>query len=88
VDLSKKITPIMVRDAILVCFEQAHKESLDIMDEFTEWKSDEDRSKVRDLHFDMTIKSAFKYAKADYHNPNKEGLVKVIDYLVKIASNF
>ena len=36
VDFSKKITPLMARDAIIVCFRQAHKEILDLMDEYAE----------------------------------------------------
>ena len=49
VDLTKKITPLIARDAIIKCFEQAHEEILNMMDEYTEWNSDEERKKFRDL---------------------------------------
>ena len=88
VNPSKKITPIMIRDAIGVCFRKAHKEVLDLMDEFTEWKSDEEREKFRNLEIEMLIKNAFKEANVDYNNPTKEELIRVLDNLAKLASAF
>jgi len=88
VDLSKKITPVMVRDAIIVCFKQAHKEILDLMDEYAEWKSKEERETFRDLEIKMIIINAFKDASVNFNNPAKEDLVKVIDGLAKFASMF
>ena len=88
VDLSKKITPLMARDAIIVCFKQAHKEILDLMDEYAEWKSNEEREKFRNLEIELIIKNAFKEANVDYNNPKKEGLIRVLDFIAKLASQF
>ncbi len=67
VDLSKKVTPIKVRDAIIVCFEHAHKEILDMLDEYTEWESDKEREKFRSLKIELLAKNAFKISK-ETHN--------------------
>ena len=42
VDLSKKITPVMVRDAIIECFVKAHSKILEMMKEYHEFKSEEE----------------------------------------------
>lgn len=88
VDLSKGVTPIIVRDAIIVCFEYAHKEILDMMDDYTRWESDEERKKFRNLKVKMLVKNAFKEANVDYDNPGKEELIRVIDRLAELASEF
>ena len=88
VDFSKKITPIVVRDAIVTCLKQAHKEILDLMDEYAEWESEEERERFRDFEIELIVKNAFKEANVDYNNPRKEDLIKVLDSLAKLASRF
>ncbi|MFW9876322.1 MAG: hypothetical protein ACFFG0_24775 [Candidatus Thorarchaeota archaeon] len=88
IDLSKKITPIMVRDAIAICFKQAHKEVLDLMDEYAEWSSESEREEFRNLQIELTIKNAFKDENVDFTNPKKEELINVLDNLAKLASMF
>ncbi len=88
IDLSEKITPIMVRDAIIRCFLQAHREVLDQMDEFAEWKNDEERDHMRSIEVKTIVQTAFRENDADFDNPTKEGLIKVIDHLAKFAAQF
>ena len=88
IDLSKKITPIMVRDAIIICFEQAHREVLDLMDEYAEWSSESERKEFRNLQIELTVKNAFKDANVDFTNPNKEALINVLDNLATLAAMF
>jgi len=88
VNLSKKITPIMVRNAIIECFIQAHKEILDMTDEYAEWKSEKEREKFRNLEVELTIKNAFKEAGADFNNPTKENIIRVLDKLAEFAAQF
>jgi hypothetical protein len=88
VDLSKRITPLMVRDAIIVCFTQAHAEILDMMDEYAEWTSEEERSRFRDLEIELIIKNIFKEAGVDFNCPTKENLVAVLDKLAGFAVQF
>jgi GH18 family chitinase len=88
IDLSKKITPIMVRDAIFRCFTLAHKEVLNTMDEFAEWKSKEERKKFKNMEAEFVVKKAFDDVNVDYSNPTKEGLIDVLDKLAQYAANF
>jgi hypothetical protein len=88
VDTSKKITPIIVKNAIIECFRQAHKETLDIIDKYAEWKSEEEHKDFRDLEIELTIKNTFRTAEVDFENPTKEGLAKVLDGLQKFAVQF
>lgn len=88
VDLDGEITPIMVRDAIIVCFKEAHKEILDLMDEYVSWESEEERDRFRDLEIELLIKNAFKDANGNYDNPTKEDLINVINHLAELASKF
>ncbi|HLG24010.1 MAG TPA: hypothetical protein VI564_03725 [Candidatus Nanoarchaeia archaeon] len=87
-DLSKKITPIMVRDAIIECFTQAHKEILDTMDEFAEWKSEEEREDFKKMEAEYVVKYAFDNASANFENPTKEDLLKATKELAKYSCNF
>ena len=88
VDLSEKITPIMVRDAIIRCFVLAHKEIIDTMDEFAEWGSEEERQKFKKMGGEYVVKKAFDDAGVNFKNPTKEDLIKAINELAKYASNF
>jgi hypothetical protein len=88
VDLSEKITPTIVRDALIRCFILAHKEIIDTMDEFTEWKSEKEREKFKNMQGEFVVEKAFDDAGVDFESPTKEGLIKVIDALMEYASNF
>jgi hypothetical protein len=88
VDMSKKITPIMVKDAIIECFRQAHKETLDMIDKYAEWKSEEERKKFHDLEIGLTIENTFRAAGVDFDNPTKESLNKALDELQEFALQF
>jgi len=88
VDLSKKITPLLVRDAIFKCFISAHKEVLDMTDELANWKSKKERENFRNLKIELIIKNVFHEVGANYNKPSKEDLLKVLGGLVELASKF
>lgn len=88
VDLSKGVTPEIAKDAIVACFEAAHKEILDMDDEYVEWESPEKREKFRDMQIEARVKNAFEEAGISYDAPTKEGLLKVLDVLAKMAKEF
>ena len=86
VDVSKKVTPIMVRDAIIQCFYEAHNDVLELSKDkfgnppkkrFEEMK----KSHVKDL-----ISDIFEWTGGDFNNPTKKSLFKVIDVLRRFAS--
>ena len=87
VDLSGKITPVQVRDAIIECFSQAQEELMEYMKETTEFKHED----IEKMYVDYIIEKAFKDVGGDFKNPTKETLIKVImklkEYALKIFRN-
>ena len=82
IDLSKKITPIMVRDAIIDCFTTAQADIVDAMMLNTSSFSED---KIKKISIDFVIKSAFKNAHVDFYNPTKNDLIMVIAELKSYA---
>ncbi|MCD4705107.1 hypothetical protein K8R66_03445 [bacterium] len=79
IDLDQEITPLMVRDAIVECFQQAHCADAGISLE------DED---VNRSYCQKIVKRAFNEAEADFENPTREGIMKVLEKLKKFAKSF
>ena len=74
VDLSGKITPVQVRDAIIKCFSQAQEELIEYMKETTEFKPE----KIEKMYVDSIIEKAFAEVDGDFKNPTKETLIQVV----------
>lgn len=86
VDINKKVTPVIVRDAIIQCFYEAHCNVLELAkDTFGKpsKKRFEDMKKthVKELIYDIFIK-----IEGDYDKPTKDDLIKVVENLKKFAS--
>jgi uncharacterized protein YpuA (DUF1002 family) len=88
VDLDKKITPIIVRDAIIRCFVSAHKEVLDQMRDCVTFRSQEEFEKMKEVNVTYLVKSIFTENRMDFNNPTKDDLIIVINKLAEIAKNF
>ncbi|MHA1868404.1 MAG: hypothetical protein ACTSXD_10215 [Candidatus Heimdallarchaeaceae archaeon] len=88
VDISEKINPVMVRDTIIECFIKAHSEVLEMMKEYHKFKSKEEFEQMKRIDVEGLVKSKFEEIGADFNNPSKKDLIKVIDKLVEYASNF
>ncbi|MFH0956965.1 MAG: hypothetical protein V1813_03810 [Candidatus Aenigmatarchaeota archaeon] len=88
VDLSEKITPMMVRDAIIICFRDAHREVLDELNRKRSSDSEAEIEGLKKVQIDLIVRSAFEDVKADFSNPTKEDIVKVLGELAKFASRF
>lgn len=88
VKLNKKITPIMVRDAIIECYYQADTEVLENMFEFSNFDSKEDKEETKRNHIVVVIKKFFDDVDGDYNNPTKESLKNVIDKCREFAKLF
>jgi Zn-dependent oligopeptidase len=88
VDPSKPVTPVMVRDAIVDCFIQAHKEILDEMKEYHEFKSEEEFEEMKKMDIKILIKSKFEASGADFDNPTKKSIIGVMDKLAELSINF
>jgi len=88
VDISKKITPLLVRDAIIICFTQAHKEVLEDIKEIENFKSNKDFEDLKLLNIKLIITKIFNDLHEDFNNPTKDSLIKVIEELREYACNF
>ena len=88
VDISKLVSPIVVREAIFKCFFEAHKEVLDQMRGYSELKNEKEKDEFRRLEIKLVIKEAFKKAKANYDNPTKDDLINVIDNLAEFSEKY
>lgn len=88
VDPSKPVTPAMVRDAIVECFVQAHKENLEEMREYHEFKSEKEFEEMKMMDVRIIIKSKFEEIGGDFENPTKETILAVMKKLAELSINF
>ncbi len=79
VDTTKEITPIMVRDAIVRCFIEAHKDSLGI---------EEQDSDIIKRMVTEAVKKSFRETDGDFENPTKESLLRSIGNLKEFSKSF
>lgn len=88
VDTTKKITPLMVRDAIIECFLQAHDEELEQMREYGKIPSEKTFAKLKRINITALIKKTFEEIGEDFNEPTKSSMLHVIERLEKLAANF
>ena len=86
VDITKKFTPIMVRDAIIKCFHEAHNDVLDLA-----WESfgNPPRKRFEEMkkeHVKNFVQDIFQNIDGDFNNPKKIDLFKVIENLRDFSS--
>lgn len=70
-------TPIEIRDAIIACFKEAHCHDTEMQD-----------SEINDEYCYETVKSMFIKIGANFNNPTKEDLEKVVKVLAEFSINF
>ena len=88
VDITKEITPLMVRDAIIDCFYKAHGYTFDdIKDSFN--INSEQRVEEQRLEYIKTlIRQKFEEVQGDFENPTKNDLIKVVHKLKEFSTYF
>lgn len=77
VDLDGEITPTIVRDAIILCFKEAHCTITGLGE-----------SKVNDEYCAHIVKNIFNQVGEDFDNPTKEGMIKVIEALADFSTEY
>jgi len=88
VDISEKITPIQVRDAVIECFYLAHQEILEEIREYEKTKTEEEIELMKHLDVKVLVKEFFKEVGGDYEQPTKEAIQNVCEKLSEYAANF
>lgn len=86
VDITKNITPIKVRDAIIECFYEAHNDVLELASETFGSPSEKKFEKMKKSHIKELIQDIFDKIKGDFNKPTKDDLLKVLEGLKGIAS--
>ncbi len=86
-DPDLKITPEMVRDAIVRCFIIAHCEQLEDLKNYGD-VSDEEFEKIKHTEVEILIKNMFKETGGDFNIPTKESITRMLSKLAEYAKNF
>ena len=80
VDTEKPVTEIMVRDALVRCFGQAHCPFKEV-----DQPSDEN---LEEMYARPIVEKAFIDSGGDFEHPTKKSIKKAITSLVEFAKNF
>ena len=86
VDTTKPVTPIMVRDAIILCFRKAHDCILEQL-----YKHIDDRPKIEEskkTEVRLLLEFFFDKVGGDFDNPTKGDLIKIVNELKKYGLKF
>ena len=75
----EKITPLVVRDAIVNCFFEAHCEDAGIMEE--------DKASNKE-YCQSIVRKAFEDTGGDFDHPTKESIMKVMGQLAEFSKSF
>ncbi len=79
IDPNGQVTPLMVRDAIVECFWEAHCRDSG-MDEI-----DKEANKT---YCKSIVEKAFKDTNGDFNSPNKESIVNCLNALAAFSKSF
>ena len=77
-DTSKKITPEIVRDAMVDCFYKAHCVDSSLFE----------TSEFNKVYCEQTIRTMFEESGDDFEKPSKESIIRVIQKLKEFSTNF
>lgn len=86
VDTTEEVTPIMVRDALVACFTEAHSRELD--DLKSPNMDEQSFERMKRINLEMMIRENFKDCGGDFDAPTKESIIEVIQKLAEFAKNF
>jgi hypothetical protein len=86
IDESKPLTTVMVRDAIIECFAEVHKDILETSEHFVTLKKMTKSDRI--VWVKEFIKSIFRWFGGDFDNPTKQDLIKVVHELQDYAKEF
>jgi hypothetical protein len=86
VDVTKNVTPVMVRDAIIKCFYEAHCNVLDLARETFGHPPKQKFEKMKKSHIKELVQDIFHKIGGDFNKPTKDNLLKVLQNLKKFAT--
>lgn len=77
--IDEEVTPVMVRDAIIECFWQAHCADSEIAPKEKE---------INRQYCKSIVEKAFSDTGGDFKNPTKESILKGLENLAEFSKNF
>lgn len=86
VNITKNITPVMVRDAIIQCFYEAHRDVLELAKDTFGSPPEKKFEEMKKSHVKELIQDIFDKIEGDFNKPTKENLLTVVDNLKGFAS--
>ena len=86
VDVTKNVTPVMARDAIIQCFYEAHCNVLELAKETFGHPPEKKFEEMKKSHVKELIQDIFDKIGGDFNKPTKDNLLKVIGNLKEFAS--
>ncbi len=86
VDVTKNVTPVMVTDAIIQCFYEAHCNILELARETFGHLPEKKFEEMKKSHVKELIHDAFDRIGGDFNKPTKDNLLKVLEHLKEFAS--
>ena len=86
IDITKNVTPIMVRDAIIQCFYEAHYNVLELARETFGHPPKKRFEEMKKKHVNELVHDIFHSIGGDFDRTTKDDLLKVLEELKKFAS--
>ena len=86
VDVTKNVTPVVVRDAIIQCFYEAHCNVLELARETFGHPPKKKFEEMKKTHVEELIHDTFDKIGGDFNKPTKDNLLKVLENLKEFAS--
>jgi len=86
VDVTKNVTHVMARDAIIQCFYEAHCNVLELAKETFGNPPEKKFEEMKKSHVEEFVHDTFDKIGGDFNKPTKDNLLKVIGNLKKFAS--
>jgi hypothetical protein len=88
IDTNKPFNARDVRDAMVRCFKQAHREVLEQTTEGDLNLSEEEKEKLKQLEVEILVRKFFESNQGNFDNPTKEYLLMVCRDLKEFSAHF
>ncbi len=87
-DTEEEITPKKIRDAMIICFKEAHKEILDSLEDPDQQMTEEELDDMKKFSAELVVEQAFEKSGQDFNCPTKESIKLACESLADYAKNF
>ena len=86
VDVTKNVTPVMVRNAIIQCFYEAHSNVLELAKDTFGHPPERKFEEMKKSHVKDLVEDIFDKIRGDFYKPTKDNLLKIIENLKEFAA--